>query len=133
MEVTHKDSYIYTGAIIDNEGNKHNSSIYANDSDRYIEYRLNKNYKYFECTAFVTNDALQFKESMKQWDTATVTITTDNGVYLWGTDKISPHSKTQQSGLIDITGSTFIRVTFHGIPFSSTPIMAIGEPRLYTE
>lgn len=136
METTSVDNYIGTQATTDNNNVLHNEAVYSRyDGKRYIEYRLDKNYHWFKCNAFVTKNATNISYDSNLWAWASVTITADNGIVLWGTESISRDAALQESPVIDVSGMKYIRITFSnaGREYGNGAILAIGEPRLFTE
>lgn len=131
MDTTHKGSYIDIKGIMDNNDVQHNEAVCITYYNDYIEFRLDKDYKWFKCNAFVPKDATKFSYDSGVWNRASISITADNGVHLWGTDAISRDAAQQESPVIDISGVKYIRITFSNADENGIPILAIGEPRLF--
>ena len=127
---------IGTDATMDNSGVQHDQAVYAYlAGTRYIEYRLDKEYHWFKCNAFVTKNATDFSYDSDVWDKASITITADNGVHLWNTNSISRDAPVQESPIIDISGVKYIRITFSnsGANGGGGAILAIGDPKLFVD
>ncbi len=137
MEETHRGSYIGIESLMDNQGIQHNKAVWSKlDDTNYVEFRLDKAYHWFQCNAFVTKEATDYSYNSDIWDKASITVTADNGVFLWGPTAISRESEQQASSVIDITGVKYIRITFYnaGSGYSRYDrFLAIGEPRLFED
>ena len=103
--------------------------------ESYIEYKLDKRYKWFECEFFVPSEADSVRDDM--WHAASVTITGRvgdvNGYDIAKHTVSKRESPSKQTGLIDISGCDRIYIKFEDAYTSGTPLICVGNPKLYLE
>lgn len=135
MDVANMAYYIGFTPILDNNNSMHHNDIYATyPNEQYIEYRLDKNYRWFDCSAFVTKAGANHSYDDSIWSSVSVSITADNGIKLWGSESFSRDAEIQYSGIIDISGTKYIRITFYNAcDYDGNAYIAITEPKLYLE
>ena len=136
FDPVHRGQYIYKSALKDNSEVSHARAIYIvygsfGNGETYIEYKIDKKYRYFECEFFIPFEATSVEETNDRWSHASIVVTDQEGNIICQKSGVNRRSECEATGLIDISNAEYIRVSFNNTAYGDTPLLAIGNPTLY--
>lgn len=119
----------------DIHNNNFETCLCPTEGNSYIEYKLDKKYKWFECEFFVPSEADSLSNNF--WHTASVEVTGRiNDVNGYDISKYAVSKRedpTKKTGLIDISGCDCIYIKFNSATGDAKPLICVGNPKLYLD
>jgi len=135
MEVNQGGNDISISAMKDKNNNPFENCIYPSRyaDEGFIEYTLDKKYKWFKCAFFVPKEAASVSED--DWRAASVMITgkTEDGEsHLITKHAVSKREDPRvESELCDISGCQYLQIQFSNGTVGEAPLLCIENPMLY--